>query len=60
MSNSCFVALIATELVSIGIPWLLLPPEVGVNRHGHVILTYLHGLLCDYPKVKVHDQGSSI
>ena len=32
--NSCFVALIATESVSTAIPWLLLPPEVGVNRHG--------------------------
>ena len=32
--NSSFVALIATELVSIAIPWLLLPLEVGVNRHG--------------------------
>ena len=31
---SCSVALIATESVSIVIPWLLLPPEVGVNRHG--------------------------
>ena len=32
--NSCFVALIATESVSIAIPWPLLPLEVGVNRHG--------------------------
>ena len=32
--NSSFVALIATESVSTAIPWLLLPPEVGVNRHG--------------------------
>ena len=28
------MALIATESVSIAIPWLLLSPEVGVNRHG--------------------------
>ena len=34
--NSSFVALIASESVSIVIPWLLLPPEVGVNRHGLV------------------------
>ena len=34
--NSSFVALIATESVSIAIPWLLLRPEVGVNRHGHL------------------------
>ena len=33
--NSCLVALIATESVSIALSWLLLPPEVGVNRHGH-------------------------
>ena len=32
--NSCLVALIATESVSIALQWLLLPPEVGVNRHG--------------------------
>ena len=32
--NNSFVALIATESVSIAIPWLLLPLEVGVNRHG--------------------------
>ena len=32
--NSSFVALITTESVSIAILWLLLPPEVGVNRHG--------------------------
>ena len=32
--NSCLVALIATESVSIALSWLLLPPEVGVNRHG--------------------------
>ena len=32
--NSSFVALIATESVSIALSWLLLPPEVGVNRHG--------------------------
>ena len=32
--NSSFVALIATESVSIAILWLLLPPEVGVNKHG--------------------------
>ena len=36
--NSSFVALIATESVSIAIPWPLLPPEVGVNRHGQVII----------------------
>ena len=30
--NSCLVALIATESVSIALQWLLLPPEVGVNR----------------------------
>ena len=36
--NSCLVALIATESVSIALQWLLLPPEVGVNRHGHIIL----------------------
>ena len=36
--NSCFVALIATESVSIAIPWLLLPPEVGVNRHSLFIV----------------------
>ena len=35
--NSSFVALIATESVSIAIPWLLLPPEVGVNRHGQFL-----------------------
>ena len=28
------MALIVTESVSIAILWLLLPPEVGVNRHG--------------------------
>ena len=27
------MALIATEWVSIALLWLLLPPEVGVNRH---------------------------
>ena len=32
--NSCSVAFIATESVSIALSWLLLPPEVGVNRHG--------------------------
>ena len=32
--NSCLVAFIATESVSIALSWLLLPPEVGVNRHG--------------------------
>ena len=32
--NSSFVALIPTESVSIAILWLLLPPKVGVNRHG--------------------------
>ena len=32
--NSYLVALIATESVSIALSWLLLPPEVGVNRHG--------------------------
>ena len=36
--NSAFVALIATESVSIAIPWPLLPPEVGVNRHGLLII----------------------
>ena len=36
--NSCFVALIATELVPIAILWLLLSPEVGVNRHGLIIM----------------------
>ena len=35
--NSCLVALVATESVSIAISWLLLPPEVGVDRHGHSI-----------------------
>ena len=38
--NSCLVALIATESVSIALSWLLLPPEVGVNRHGHSITMY--------------------
>ena len=37
--NSSFVALIATELVSIAIPWPLLPLEGGVNRHGLVCLS---------------------
>ena len=32
--NSCLVGLITTESVSITFLWLLLPPEVGVNRHG--------------------------
>ena len=32
--NSCLLALIATKSVSIALSWLLLPPEVGVNRHG--------------------------
>ena len=32
--NSCLVALIATESVSIALSWLLFPPEVCVNRHG--------------------------
>ena len=32
--NSCLVALVARESVSIALSWLLLPPEVGVNRHG--------------------------
>ena len=32
--NSCLVAFIATESVSIALSWLLLPPEVGINRHG--------------------------
>ena len=34
--NSSFVALNATKSVSIAIPWPLLPPEVGVNRHGQI------------------------
>ena len=34
--NSSFVALIATESVSVAIPWPLLPLEVGVNRHGQI------------------------
>ena len=34
--NCCLVALIATESVSIALQWLLLPPEVGVNRHGQL------------------------
>ena len=34
--NSCLVALIATESVSIALQWLLLPPEVGVNRYGQI------------------------
>ena len=38
--NSCLVALIATESVSIALSWLLLPPEVGVNRHGLLIIIY--------------------
>ena len=38
--NSSFVALIATESVSIAIPWPLLPPEVGVNRHGQFVIGY--------------------
>ena len=29
--NSCLVAVIATESVSIALLWLLLLPEVGVN-----------------------------
>ena len=33
------MALIATESVSIALSWLLLPPEVGVNRHGHIANT---------------------
>ena len=36
--NSCLVALIATESVSIAFSWLLLPPEVGFNRHGQYFL----------------------
>ena len=39
--NSCLVALIATESVSIALQWLLLPPEVGVNRHRSV-KPYMH------------------
>ena len=39
--NSCSVALIATESVSIALSWLLLPSEVGVNRHGHTLIGYL-------------------
>ena len=55
--NSSFVALIATESVSIAIPWPLLPPEVGVNRHGPLwdsyFITSMHNtkkayLLIDY------------
>ena len=47
--NSCFVALIATESVSIAIPWLLLPPEVGVNRHGlRVISGWLQEEVSDF------------
>ena len=40
--NSCLVALIATETVSIALLWRLLPPEVGVNRHGlyNLVLPY--------------------
>ena len=36
--NNCFVTLIATESVSIAIPWPLLPLEVSVNRHGLLFL----------------------
>ena len=31
------MALLATESVSIALSGLLLPPEVGVNRHSHLI-----------------------
>ena len=38
--NSSFVALIATDLVSIAIPWLLLPPEATrPNNNGCVIFS---------------------
>ena len=36
--NSCLMALIATKSVSIALLWLLLPPEVGVNRHGPILM----------------------
>ena len=42
--NSCLVPLIATESVSIALSWLLLPPEVGVNRHG---LNEIASLICE-------------
>ena len=46
--NSSFVALIATESVSIAVPWLLLPPEVGVNRHylTNVLESQIKFLIC--------------
>ena len=37
--NNCLVALIANESVSIALSRLLLPPEVGVNRHGQTLYT---------------------
>ena len=40
--NSSFVALIATESVSIAILWPILPPEVDVNRHGQIAYINIH------------------
>ena len=42
--NSCLVALIGTKSVSVALQWLLLPPEVSVNRHG---LTYLRSSMTE-------------
>ena len=42
--NSYLVALIATESVSIALSWLLLPPEVGVNRHSPFLMNFLYKL----------------
>ena len=42
--NSCFVALIATESVSIVIPWLLLPPQVLKSVSiDTAFLAFFHG-----------------
>ena len=43
--------------VSIAVSWLLLPPEVGVNRHGLFLLavTYAFAIPADFefPREKV-------
>ena len=51
--NSCLVALIGTKSVSIALSWLLLPPEVSVNRRPN-LFTFLN----DRKKVKGLGQGA--
>ena len=58
--NSSFVALIATESVSIAIPWLLFPSEVGVNRHGHNVTGCKLMASCHPVKTMQNDVSGSV